>query len=77
MSRKRNSIKKIRDISRLKQTTSMNERQIAWVLNVARTVAAQYSNIFYKSRLSYKQIAHMADSELSILEKLVIYSYLI
>ncbi|KKM83078.1 hypothetical protein LCGC14_1313060 [marine sediment metagenome] len=69
MPRKRTSMKKIRDIIRLKETSDMSERQIAKALNVARTVVARYLNDFYKSGLSYKQIDEMADSELlSILE---------
>lgn len=70
MARKRTSMKKIRDIIRLKQTTDMSERQIARALNVARTVVARYLNDFYKSGLGYEQIEQMADSELlGILEK--------
>ena len=70
MPRKRTSMKKIRDIIRLKETTDMSERQIAKALNVARTVVARYLNDFYKSGLNYEQIDEMADSELlSILEK--------
>ena len=70
MARKRTSMKKIRDIIRLKETTDMSERQIARALNVARTVVTRYLNDFYKSGLSYEQIAQMADSELlSVLEK--------
>ena len=64
MARKRTSMKKIRDIIRLKKTTDMSERQIARALNVARTVVAQYLNDFYKSGLNYEQINETADSEL-------------
>ena len=70
MARKRTSMKKIRDIIRLKENNDMSDRQIARALNVARTVVARYLNDFYKSGLSYEQIEKMADSELlSILEK--------
>jgi len=70
MAMKRTSMKKIRDIIRLKETTDMSERKIARALNVARTVVARYLSDFYKSGLDYEQIDEMADSELlSILEK--------
>ena len=70
MARKRTSMKKIRDIMRLKETTDMSERQIARALNVARTVVARYLNDFSTSGLNYEQIEQMADSQLlSILEK--------
>jgi transposase len=70
MARKKTSMKKIRDIIRLKETTDMSERQIARALNVARTVVTRYLKDFYKCGLNYEQIAQMADSELlSVLEK--------
>jgi transposase len=70
MARKRTSMKKIRDIIRLKETTDMSERQIARALNVARTVVARYLNDFSTSGLNYEQIEQMADSQLlSILKK--------
>ena len=64
MARKRISIKKIRDITRLKETTDMSERKIARALKVARTVVTRYLRDFSESGLSYEQIAKMADSEL-------------
>lgn len=70
MARKRTSMKRIRDIIRLKETTDMSEKQIARALHVARTVVARYLNDFHRSGLSYEQIEQMADSQLlSILEK--------
>lgn len=65
MARKRISVKKIRDIIRLKETTDMSERQIARAVNVARTVVARYLKEYYASGLSsYEQVETMPHSEL-------------
>ena len=64
MARKRISMKNIREIIRLKETTDRSEQQIARALKVARTVLARYLRDFSASGLSYEQIAQMADIEL-------------
>ena len=63
-------MKKIREVIRLKATTSMSDRQIAQALGISRPVVAKYWNGFTKSDHSLDQIEAMADSALiSMIEK--------
>ena len=63
-------MKKIRDVIRLKLTTTLSERQIAQALDISRPVVAKYWMGFTRSKLSGEQIDQMADSELiSAIEK--------
>ena len=64
MARKRTSMKKIREVIRLKTTTSLSERQIAKALNISRPVVAKYWHGFTESSMSFKQIEDMPDSVL-------------
>ena len=70
MAQQRTSMKRIRDIIRLKSTTTLSERQIAQALKISRPVVAKYWIGFTRSGLSYQQIDQMLDSELiSAIEK--------
>ncbi len=70
MARKRISMKKIRDVIRLKSTTTMSDRQIARALSISRPVVAKYWNGFTDSKCRFEQIKEMADSELlAMIEK--------
>ncbi|NVM24094.1 MAG: IS21 family transposase, partial [Desulfobacterales bacterium] len=64
MARKRITMKKIRDVIRLKSTTELSERQIAGALSISRPVVEKYWSCFQASGLVFEQIAEMADSEL-------------
>ena len=64
MARQRTSMKKIRDLIRLKSTTQMSDRQVARALQVARPVVGRYWGAFEASGLEDEQIEGMADGEL-------------
>lgn len=64
MPRQRIGMKKIRDVIRLKSTTSLSDRQIARALNISRPVVAKYWQGFVNSGLRPEQIQEMADSDL-------------
>ena len=51
MARPRTSMKKIREIIRLKSTTSLSDREISRALQVARPVVAKYWKQFSESGL--------------------------
>ena len=70
MAQQRTSMKKIRDVIRLKSMTKLSERQIAKALSISRPVVAKYWMGFTNSGLSGEQIDQMADSDLiSVIEK--------
>ena len=70
MARKRISMKKIRDIIRLKETSDLSERKIAKALNISRPVVAQYISDFRSCGLTYEQAKTIPDSQLlELLEK--------
>jgi transposase len=70
MARKRISMKKIRELLRLKSTTAMSDRQIARALNISRPLVGKYWEGFIGSELSLAQIEEMPDSVLvSAIEK--------
>jgi transposase len=70
MARKRISMKKIRDIIRLKETCDLSERKIAKALDISRPVVSQYIIDFRSSGLTYEQTKAMPDSQLlSLFEK--------
>ena len=64
MARQRIGMKKIRDVIRLKSTTSLSDRQIARALNISRPVVSKYWQGFVDSRVMLEQIQEMADSDL-------------
>jgi len=64
MARKRISMKKIRDIIRLKETSDLSERKIAKALNISRPVVSQYISDFRSCGLSYEQAKTIPDSRL-------------
>jgi transposase len=64
MARKRISMKKIRDIIRLKETSDLSERKIAKALNISRPVVAQYISDFRSCGLTYEQAKTIPDSQL-------------
>ena len=64
MARQRISMKKLRDVLRLKSTTQMSERQIARALNISRPVVAKYWQGFISSGLSIEQLEDLPDSVL-------------
>lgn len=64
MARKRISMKKIRDIIRLKETSNLSERKIAKALNISRPVVAQYISDFRSCGLTYEQAKTVPDSRL-------------
>lgn len=64
MARKRISMKKIREVIRLKSTTNMSDRQIARVVNIARPLVGKYWKGFSTSGLSADQIQDISDSVL-------------
>jgi transposase len=57
-------MKKIREIIRLKSSTTLSDRQIAAALNVARPVVGKYWQKFINSGLGIDQIDQMPDSAL-------------
>ena len=70
MARKRISMKKMREVIRLKMSNDFSDRQIARALNISRPVVAKYWREFQTSGLKFEQIETMADSKLlQILEK--------
>jgi len=70
MARKRISMKKIRDIIRLKETSDLSERKIAKALNLSRPVVSQYISDFRSCGLTYEQAKTIPDSQLlDLLEK--------
>jgi len=64
MARKRISMKKIRDIIRLKATSDLSERKIAKALNISRPVVSQYISDFRSCGLTYEQAKTIPDSQL-------------
>jgi transposase len=64
MPRKRISMKKIRDIIRLKETSDLSERKIAKALNISRPVVSQYISDFRSCGLTYEQAKTFPDSQL-------------
>ena len=64
MARKRISMKKIRDIIRLKETSDLSERKIAKALNISRPVVSQYISDFRSCGLTYEQAKTVPDSQL-------------
>jgi len=64
MARKRISMKKIRDVIRLKETCDLSERKIAKALNISRPVVAQYISDFRSCGLTYEQAKTIPDSQL-------------
>jgi transposase len=64
MARKRISMKKIRDIIRLKETSDLSERKIAKALNISRPVVSQYISDFRSCGLTYEQAKTIPDSQL-------------
>lgn len=64
MARKRISMKKIRDIIRLKETSDLSERKIAKALDISRPVVAQYISDFRSCGLTYEQAKTIPDSQL-------------
>jgi len=64
MARKRISMKKIRDIIRLKETSDLSERKIAKALDISRPVVAQYISDFRSCGLTYEQVKTIPDSQL-------------
>ena len=71
MARQRTSMKKIREVIRLKSTTKLSDRQIARALNISRPVVAKYWQGFSESGLSFDSIEQIPDSTLvKAIEKL-------
>ena len=64
MARRRTSMKKIREVIRLKSTTTLSDRQIARALNISRPVVAKYWRGFAGSDLSFYSIEDIPDSTL-------------
>ena len=64
MARERTSMKKIREVIRLKSTTDLNDRQVAGALNISRPVVAKYWRQFTDSGLAFDKIQEMPDSAL-------------
>lgn len=64
MARKRISMKKIREVIRLKSTTLLSDRQIARALNISRPVVAKYWRGFCESDLSADSLENIPDSVL-------------
>jgi transposase len=57
-------MKKIRDVIRLKSSSTLSDRQIARALNISRPVVGKYWQGFLDSGLRYEQIEDMTDSDL-------------
>jgi transposase len=64
MARKRIDMKKIREVIRLKSTTTLSDRQIARALNISRPVVAKYWRGFAESGLLFDDIGDIPDSTL-------------
>jgi len=64
MARQRTSMKKIREVIRLKTTTMLSDRQIARALNISRPVVAKYWRGFCESDVSPESIEDIPDSTL-------------
>ena len=64
MARQRIGMKKIRDVIRLKSSSTLSDRQIARALNISRPVVGKYWQGFLDSGLRIEQIQEMADSDL-------------
>jgi transposase len=64
MGRKRISMKKIRDIIRLKETSNLSERKIAKALDISRPVVSQYISDFRSCGLTYEKTKTIPDSQL-------------
>ena len=64
MARLRIGMKKIRDVIRLKSSSTLSDRQIARALNISRPVVGKYWQGFLDSGLGLEQIQEMADSDL-------------
>lgn len=64
MARKRVTLKKIKDIIKLKHTTELSDRQIASALQVSRPLVKKYWDAFKQSGIDYAQLETVADSVL-------------
>jgi len=64
MSRKRISMKKIREIIRLSAEVGMSMRKISRAVKVSRPVVSQYLSDYRKSGLSLERVKRMSDSSL-------------
>lgn len=64
MARQRTSMKKIREVIRLKSTTTLSDRQIAGALKISRPVVAKYWKAFVGTDLQFEQLEHIPDSTL-------------
>jgi len=64
MARQSTSMKKIREVIRLKSTTLLSDRQIARALNISRPVVAKYWRGFCESDLSADSLEQITDSVL-------------
>ena len=64
MARKKISMKKIKEVIRLKMNMDLSDRKIARAFNISRPVVAKYWGAFQASGLKFEQIEAMADSEL-------------
>jgi transposase len=62
--KKRTSMKKIREIIRLAETTELSMRQIAGALNISRPVISETLTKFSESRFKFGDIGAVKDSEL-------------
>lgn len=62
MARKRVTMKKIKDIIRLKHTSDLSDRQIANALQVSRPLVKKYWDAFKQSGLEHEQLETLADS---------------
>lgn len=64
MARKRISMKKIREILKLKTDTELSNRQIAKVLRISRPLVTKYLKELKKAGISYEESMQMPDMEL-------------
>ena len=70
MARQRISMKKIREVIRLKATTKLSDREIARALSISRPLVKKYWDGFTGDGHLFEEIEQMADSELiTIIEK--------
>jgi transposase len=64
MAQRRISMKKIRDIIKLKTETDLSNRQIAKALSVSRPAVSEYWEQFQASGIDYKRLKGLPDSKL-------------
>ena len=64
MPMRRTSMKKIREIIRLKQECGLSQRQISRAVRISRPVVAQYITDIVSAGLSYDEIKDMPDDKL-------------